>query len=108
MQFSLVVALLLALCASLFAIQNVAPVTISFFLWTFEGSLAIILFITLLAGACASLLASAPGIVRHRWQANQLRKQVAELEQRLAERDQVGKATPSLPPVPDAKAPGGA
>ena len=105
MQVFLFLALTIALIAALFAIQNVAPVTVSFVIWTFEGSLAVILFVAVLAGALASGLASIPTIVRGKWQVAALKKRVIELEaQQRARMATLGVASPAPAKVipPDA------
>ena len=50
MQIFLFGALAISLAAVLFALQNNIPVTVSFFGWTFSGSLAVILFLAVAAG----------------------------------------------------------
>jgi len=85
MQIFLFGALAISLAAVLFALQNNIPVTVSFFGWTFSGSLAVILFLAVAAGALASSLASLPALVKARWASSQHRKQVATLEANLAD-----------------------
>jgi len=85
MQIFLVVALGISLVAVLFALQNIVPVTVAFLGWTFQGSLALVLFVALVAGALISLLASVPTLVKGRWAVTHLRKQVASLEASLEE-----------------------
>jgi putative membrane protein len=83
MQLFMLSALAISLVAVLFALQNIVPVTVAFLGWTFEGSLALVLFVALIVGALISLLASVPTLVRQRWTATHLRKQVATLEASL-------------------------
>jgi lipopolysaccharide assembly protein A len=49
MTISIVVIIILLL-VTIFSIQNAAPVAISFILWKFEASLAIIVFLSVLIG----------------------------------------------------------
>jgi uncharacterized integral membrane protein len=84
MQIVLLLALAVALVAVLFALQNVVPVTVSFLAWTFEGSLALVLFVALVAGAVVSFLASLPTLVGRRRAESQARKRIAELEASLS------------------------
>jgi hypothetical protein len=85
----------------------VVPVTVSFLAWTFEGSLALMLFIALVAGALVSFLASVPTIVGTRWSKGQARKRIAELEASLSAcrlqleqtQHQQVPPTPASPPV---------
>lgn len=83
MQVFLIVALGVALIAVMFALQNIVPVTVAFFAWTFEGSLALLLFVALIVGALVSVLASAPTVVKGRWAAASLKKRIAALEGEL-------------------------
>lgn len=83
MQSFLFVALVVALVAVMFALQNVVPVTIAFMTWTFEGSLALVLFVALIAGALVSVLASVPAFVKGRWAAASLKRRIAALEAEL-------------------------
>ena len=83
MQVFLFVALAVALVAVMFALQNIVPVTIAFFTWTFEGSLALLLFVALIVGALVSVLASVPTVVKSRWAAASLKKRIAALEAEL-------------------------
>ncbi len=62
MAMLLVLLIILAVVA-LFAVQNSAPVTIAFFSWKFEASLAIVIFLSVLTGALvASVVASVKSI----------------------------------------------
>jgi uncharacterized integral membrane protein len=45
--------LLMITLAAIFSVQNAAPVAISFLFWSFEASLAIVVFISVLGGAAA-------------------------------------------------------
>jgi uncharacterized integral membrane protein len=80
MQMFFLAALAFALVAVLFALQNIVPVRVAFLTWTFEGSLAVVLFVALIVGALVSALVSVPSIVKGRWIVKTLRKQIAELE----------------------------
>jgi lipopolysaccharide assembly protein A len=90
MQVFFLAALAFALVAVLFALQNIVPVRVTFLAWTFEGSLALVMFVTLIAGALVSFLLSVPSIIKARLSENSLKKQVAALEQQL------GRLTPPI------------
>ena len=83
MQVFLVFALLIALVAVVFAVQNTALVTISFLVWDFNNSLAILILLTLFAGVLISILMSAPGWIKNRLAQSSLRKKMKELEAEL-------------------------
>lgn len=94
MQILLISGIGFAIVAVLFALQNNVPVTVSFFAWSFGGSLALVLLITLGLGAMVAGLVSSPRLLRSQWAGSRLRRQVAALEeenrdlrQRVAELD---------------------
>jgi len=64
MQIFLILAVLLAIIAVIFAVQNVTVVSISFFVWSIDVSLAVALLIALGAGVLITLLLSIPGKVK--------------------------------------------
>ena len=47
---------LLILLVAIFSVQNAIPVFITFFLWKFEASLAIIVFLSAICGMIAGLI----------------------------------------------------
>jgi uncharacterized integral membrane protein len=94
MQVLLISGIGFAIVAVLFALQNNVPVTVSFFAWSFGGSLALVLLITLGLGATIAGLMTSPAVIRGQWTGSKLRRQVGTLEeqnrglqQRLAELD---------------------
>ena len=89
MQVLLISGIAFAIVAVLFALQNNVPVTVSFFAWSFGGSLALVLLVTLGLGAVIAGLLSSPRLLRSQWAGSRLRRQVATLEeqnQRLQQR----------------------
>ena len=84
MQIMLVFSFIIAFVAIIFAIQNTVITPIRFLVWESEGSLALILFIALVAGALISYLATAPNQIRRRMTISNQRKRIAEVEGQLA------------------------
>lgn len=84
MQIFLIFALIIAGIAVIFAIQNTAMTTVTFLFWTFNGSLALILLLALIAGAVVSILASSPALIRDKLTIRNQKKQIIELETKLA------------------------
>ncbi len=80
MQILILVALLIAIIAVIFALQNMTMITISFLFWSTQGSLALVLLITLAAGVLISSLASLPGFVSGKWTSSSKNKKLANLE----------------------------
>ncbi len=84
MRIFFVVALILALLVTVFAVQNNKPITISFLFWSIDGSLALVLMITLVLGIVIGVLLMAPGSVRGRLQVGGLQRSLRSLEQEQA------------------------
>jgi uncharacterized integral membrane protein len=83
MPLLLIFSLVIALLAILFAIQNTTVTPIRFLFWETEGSLALVLFIALVAGALISYLATAPGQIKQRMTISSQRKRITEVEGQL-------------------------
>ncbi len=56
---TILVALIMIALVTVFSVQNASPVTITFFSWKFEASLAIVVFLSALAGALIAVVAMA-------------------------------------------------
>lgn len=48
---AIILVLAIITLVTIFSVQNAAPVAISFLFWKFEASLAIVIFISMIAGA---------------------------------------------------------
>ncbi|MBN1599866.1 MAG: LapA family protein [Bacteroidales bacterium] len=78
MQRVLIIALLLALIVVVFALQNAAEITVKFFFWEIQSTVAIVLTAVLLIGALLGVLFSLPSIIRKS-------EKITELEDKLLE-----------------------
>ncbi len=105
----LILALLISVVAVIFALQNTAAVSVSFFVWQFEQSLALVLLLTALVGVLIGLLTILPGMIRTRWQLasrnkkiHQLEKEITETKIKLEAANQriIALEQPPLPPSP--------
>ncbi len=85
MQVFIIFALVIAVIAVIFALQNIAAVTVTFFLWSFHGSLALVLLLSVVTGVLISLLTSLPGLIRGSWTISTQRKKLAALESERSE-----------------------
>jgi len=85
MQFLLILSLIIAILAVIFAVYNTEPVTVEFLSWSFEGSLALVLIMGMLVGVLISLLASTPSIVKNKLAIRSLNKQLTKLQKKLDE-----------------------
>jgi len=88
MQLMLILGIIVAIGAVVFALQNNLPVVVAVALWSFEGSLALVLLVSLGLGALIAGLLSSPAVIRGQWTMGRLRKQVADLERQLAAQQQ--------------------
>ena len=80
MPLMLILAIALAILTALFAIQNAAVITVSFLIWEFEASLALVLILTLGVGALIGYLATLPRSWRKSSELRQTRRRQSELE----------------------------
>src|SRR4051812_9707612 len=83
MAFFLILGVLIGAAAIIFILQNVTPVTVAFFSYHLDGSLALVLFLAMLAGVIVTILVLLPGFVRDEFAVSRLRKQNKDLEDEL-------------------------
>ena len=83
MRLTLILALILILVVTIFAVQNNTSIAITLLFWEVNGSLALVLVITLIFGVVIGLLVMAPGNLRRRAQMSKLRKDLQALESDL-------------------------
>ena len=88
MQLILILGIIVAIAAVVFALQNNLPVVVTVALWRFEGSLALVLLVSLGLGALIAGLLSSPSVITRQWALGRLRKQVTDLERQLAGQQQ--------------------
>lgn len=81
MQLLTIVAMLFGATSVMFALQNNVPVAVTFLLWQFDSSLAMVLLIAMALGALIVALVSTPSTVRRQWTINRQGKRIEELEQ---------------------------
>ena len=55
---TLIITLIIIAVVTVFSVQNAIPVVISFLFWEFEASLAIVLFLSVLAGVVIGVIAA--------------------------------------------------
>jgi uncharacterized integral membrane protein len=82
MQLLTIIAMLFTIGGVAFSLQNNVPVTVSFMLWRFDSSLALVLLIALTVGALIVALISTPGTLRRQWKIVRQQKRIGELEAR--------------------------
>lgn len=87
MQLALIFGIVIAMGAVVFALQNNIPVTVTLALWRYDGSLAMLLLIALGLGVLVAGLLSSPAVIRGKWTISRLKRQVVDVEKRLAEQE---------------------
>ncbi len=83
MQLALIAGIAIGIVSVLFALQNTAEVSVRFLAWSFDGSLALVLLLTLGLGALVAGLLSSPAVIRGQWTAARQGRRIAELEHLL-------------------------
>ena len=83
MSILLILALLIAIIAVIFALQNTTAVTVAFFVWQFDQSLALVLLLTVAVGVLIGIFTVLPGAARSKWRLNSQRKKIDNLEKTL-------------------------
>ncbi len=89
MTLRLIFSMAIAALAIAFALQNAAPVVVTFIVWRFESSLALVLVATLILGALIAALLSTAAAVRKNWKLSQQERLSGELEKRVTELEQL-------------------
>ena len=83
--FILIIVLLFAVMAVVFAVQNVEVVPISFLFWQTEGSLALVLLLALVTGVVIGLLVTLPTRIKFSRESSKRKKEIAGLEGTIQE-----------------------
>ncbi len=83
MIISLAIGLILGAVTVIFALQNMTTISVVFLSWKFEGSLALILILTMAAGVVIALLMSLPELINKSFQISRLKKQNRVSKQEL-------------------------
>ncbi len=98
--FLIIAALIIAILAVVFALQNADIILVTFLIWRFEGSLALVLLLTFVMGAIVSLLALLPWIIKKGLIAFSQKKKIKESERKLEEKkEEVNKENDSNQPL---------
>jgi len=81
----LIVGLLIGGVVIAFVLQNVTTVTVTFFSWHLQSSLALIIILAVVSGAVIVALWSLPGSIKKGFQISSLMKRNSKLEKELAD-----------------------
>jgi putative membrane protein len=80
-MFLLLVAAVIIAIVVMFSIQNASPVVITFLFWKFEASLAIVVFLSVVAGVLVAWIIAYIGSIR-----KHLRKKALETSEKSGEK----------------------
>lgn len=83
MIFFLFLGAILGAAFIIFVLQNVTPITVTFFTYHLRGSLSIILLLSLVAGMLITVLILLPGLIRDEFRVSKLKKQNDDLANEL-------------------------
>lgn len=84
MQLAIIAAILATIVGVAFAMQNTLAVTVSFMLWSFDSSLAMVLLLALALGATIVALLTTPMTLKWQWTMTRQKQRIDELERLCA------------------------
>jgi uncharacterized integral membrane protein len=91
--------LLLGAMAVVFALQNVAIITVTFFSWHLTGSLALILLLTITSGILIAILLLLPEFISNYFKNKNLKKDNERLEEELRKQKELTVFAKNTPPT---------
>lgn len=94
-----VIGLLLGVFAVIFALQNIAIITITFFSWQLTGSLALILLLAITSGILIAILLLLPEFVNNYFKYKNLQKENKKLEEELRKQKELTVFAKHTPPT---------
>lgn len=97
MQLQLIAALIIIFLIVIFAVQNAVSVSVVFFLWRIDASLAVVIAACFGLGALIGALVTVPTMLRERISISRLRKQVDMLRIENDDLRATKKDAPSAP-----------
>lgn len=100
MILSLILGTILGGLSVVFALQNIAVIQVKFFSWQLEGSLAIILLLTLVMGVLITLIFLLPESIRNYFKYKKLLKENLRLEEELRKQKELTVFAKTVPPTP--------
>lgn len=85
MQLIMILGIAVAAIGVAFALQNNVPVTVTFLVWRFDSTLAVVLLVALGLGAIIVALVSTPSVLSRQWLLSRQRREIASLNATVAE-----------------------
>jgi putative membrane protein len=101
MILALILALVFAIVAVIFALQNPMVISVSFLTYRGDWPVALLILISVGLGFLIGVLVMTPGAIRRAWTLGSLRRKVSELEKALEEqKTRQSTPAPSQPASP--------
>lgn len=94
-----IVGLLLGVASVIFALQNIAEVTVYFFSWHLTGSLALILLLSVTAGILIAILLLLPEFINNHFKYKNLKKENKDLAEELRKQKELTVFAKKTPPT---------
>lgn len=91
--------LLLGAVSVIFALQNVAIITVNFFSWQLTGSLALILLLAITSGILITILLLLPEFINNYFRSKGLKKENKKLEEDLQKQKELTVFAKHTPPT---------
>ena len=80
-----IIGLLIGAAVVLFILQNIIPVTVTFLVWQFSGTIAVLALLAVIAGVLIGLLLALPAILNKEFKNSSLKKHNQKLADDLEE-----------------------
>lgn len=96
-----IIGILLGAAAVVFALQNVAVITVTFFSWHLTGSLALILLLALGTGVIVTALLVLPESIKNYFRYRSLKKENESLAEDLRKQKELTVFAKQTPPTPE-------
>ncbi len=94
-----IVGLLLGMVAVIFALQNVAIITVTLFSWSITGSLSVIILLAIISGFLIAILLILPESISNFFKYRGLKKENHKLEEALRQQKEKTVFTKTTPPT---------
>ncbi len=96
-----IIGLLLGALAVVFALQNVAIITVTFFSWELTASLSVVVALSIISGILIALLLFLPESINNYFRYRKLKKENHRLEEELRKQKQATVFAKNTPPTRD-------
>ncbi len=90
-----IIGLLIGAAVVLFILQNIIPVTVTFLVWQFSGTIAVLALLAVIAGVLIGLLLALPAILNKEFKNSSLKKHNQKLADDLEEHKKLLMDTPT-------------